>query len=249
MILRNEQGPRIERDGVRRLIHRVDRSIAARGRQHATIHPSGQPSTHDTESSIPSLPDEVDLSQDSFFAGIPSLPTGDGGVGSSSRAGDGGIGSSYPLPMDYEFVNSAFFGSCMEEFAASVNEDDATSSDENDEPPVQQDAPARQEPPVQQDAPARQEPPVQQVPVQQAVPDAPLEAAPAVDRDPALPPGDILSSYVDHRGYYILTHPEEAVRGSDVMTVRRRAVHMRRFDAFIYDCDATCGSSLRCLHL
>ena len=36
-----------------------------------------------------------------------------------------------------------------------------------------------------------------------------------------------------------MTHPEEAVRHADVLTVRRRGVHLRRYDAFCYDGDAT----------
>ena len=56
--------------------------------------------------------------------------------------------------MDYAYVNSAFFDSCIEEFAASLDEDDDAPMTEGDagragqEPPVQQDAPAREDPPA-----------------------------------------------------------------------------------------------------
>lgn len=235
MILRNKQGPRLERDGVRRVVSRADRSLAARLRQQS------RPSIDETQTQDSEIQyaiglgcgvDDVDLSADRFFADIPSLPTGDGGVGPSS--------SSF---MDIPYDPRTFFGSCVEEYVVSLDQDDDAQMTERDTGVASQEPAA--EPSVQHDAPAREDPlprqddPQQEVPAQPAAPVAPQPAAPVAPqpapRDPALPPGEILRSYVDHRGYYIWTHPEEDVRPQDVLTVRRRATQIRRYDPFIYD--------------
>ena len=103
---------------------------------------------------------DVDFSDERFFADMPSLPTTDGGVGSSSSflpTGDGGAGCSSSVFMDVAYDPSTFFGSCVEEFVVSLDQDVDAPMTEPDTGVASQEPAA--EPSLQHDAPAREDPP------------------------------------------------------------------------------------------